>query len=220
MTYPIGFVRGRVSCWLPLPKERASATRWSSAPKGIWSVRAALIWALSMESESKLFRTAPVAFRYAEMSASFDRYAAARISGEEAEAEFAELKAQQALFADLTRRLVDDGMVALGPRCVGARRRGTQPPPPSLKVAPWRGTTGSKISLESCQLEAPAPRLDRSIEPARAFSFPRRAQLVLLKPGRDGGHEPWVTILNASGTSRLAPTAGELDVSSPAHAGH
>ena len=64
------------------------------------------------ESESKLFRTAPVAFRYADTSASFDRYAAARISGEEAEAEFAELKAQQALFADHTRRLVDDGMVA------------------------------------------------------------------------------------------------------------
>ena len=41
------------------------------------------------ESESKLFRTAPVAFRYAELSASFDRYATARMAGEEAEAEFA-----------------------------------------------------------------------------------------------------------------------------------
>ena len=65
------------------------------------------------ESESKLFRTAPVAFRYAEMSASFDRYAASRMAGEEAIAELAELEAQQRLFAELSRRLLDDGMAAM-----------------------------------------------------------------------------------------------------------
>jgi hypothetical protein len=65
------------------------------------------------KSESKLFRTAAVAFRYAEMSACFDRYAAARMAGEDAEAELAELEAQQALFAELSRRLMDDGMAAM-----------------------------------------------------------------------------------------------------------
>ena len=65
------------------------------------------------EAESKLFRTASVAFRYAEMSASFDRYAAARMAGEEAEAELGELEAQQALYAALSRRLLDAGMAAL-----------------------------------------------------------------------------------------------------------
>jgi hypothetical protein len=65
------------------------------------------------ESDSKLFRTAAVAFRYAEMSASFDRYAAARMAGEDAGAELAELEAQQSLYAELSRRLRDDGMAAM-----------------------------------------------------------------------------------------------------------
>ena len=65
------------------------------------------------EADSKLFRTAAVAFRYAEMSACFDRYGAARMAGEEAEAELAELEAQQALYAELSRRLMDDGMAAM-----------------------------------------------------------------------------------------------------------
>ena len=44
------------------------------------------------EAESRLFRTAAVAFRFAEMSACFDRYAAARIVGEEAESNSTSLR--------------------------------------------------------------------------------------------------------------------------------
>ena len=47
------------------------------------------------------------------MSASFDRFAASRMAGEEAIAELAELEAQQRLFAELSRRLLDDGMAAM-----------------------------------------------------------------------------------------------------------
>ena len=65
------------------------------------------------EAESRLFRTAAVAFRFAEMSACFDRYAAARIAGEEAESELSELEAQQKLFEELSRRLMDEGMAAI-----------------------------------------------------------------------------------------------------------
>jgi hypothetical protein len=64
------------------------------------------------EAESRLFRTAAVAFRFAEMSACFDRYAA-RIAGEEAESELSELEAQQKLFEELSRRLMDEGMAAI-----------------------------------------------------------------------------------------------------------
>ena len=65
------------------------------------------------DGESRLFRTASVAFAYAEMSARFDRYAAARVAGDDAEEQLAELDAQQALYNDLRRRLADDGMAAL-----------------------------------------------------------------------------------------------------------
>ncbi len=65
------------------------------------------------DDESRLFRTASVAFAYAEMSAAFDRYADARVAGEEAEEQLAELEGKQALFTDLRRRLSDDGMAAL-----------------------------------------------------------------------------------------------------------
>lgn len=65
------------------------------------------------ESDGRFFRTAAVAFRYAEMSAAFDRYASAGMAGEEAESELAELEAQQALFAEISRRLADDGMAAM-----------------------------------------------------------------------------------------------------------
>ena len=65
------------------------------------------------ENESKLFRTAVVALRYAELSAAFDRCAAARMTGECADSEFAELEAQQTLFGELSRRLSDDGMEAI-----------------------------------------------------------------------------------------------------------
>ncbi len=64
--------------------------------------------------ESKIFRTAAVAFAYAEMSARFDRYAAARMAGDDsAEEALAELEAQQHLYAELSRRLCDDGMAAI-----------------------------------------------------------------------------------------------------------
>jgi hypothetical protein len=65
------------------------------------------------EAESKIFRTAAVAFRYAEMSAAFDRYASARMAGEDAEVDLKDLEAQQALYADLSRRLMDDGMAMI-----------------------------------------------------------------------------------------------------------
>ena len=66
------------------------------------------------DNDSKLFRTAAVAFAYAEMSARFDRYAAARIAGDEdADEQLAELEAQQALYADLSARLCDEGMAAI-----------------------------------------------------------------------------------------------------------
>jgi hypothetical protein len=65
------------------------------------------------DAESKIFRTAAVAFRYAEMSAAFDRYATARMNGEESDVELADLEAQQALFAEISCRLADDGMAAM-----------------------------------------------------------------------------------------------------------
>jgi hypothetical protein len=64
------------------------------------------------ESEALMFRTAAVAFAYAEMSAAFDRYAAARIGQEEADELLAELEGQQALYGELSRRLGDDGLAA------------------------------------------------------------------------------------------------------------
>jgi len=65
------------------------------------------------DAESKLFRTAAVAFRYAEMSAAFDRYASARMAGEDAASELGDLEAQQTLYRALSRRLMDDGMAAM-----------------------------------------------------------------------------------------------------------
>ena len=64
------------------------------------------------ESDSKLFRTAAVAFAYADLSAAFDRYAAARTAGEDvAELECA-LTAQRALYEDISVQLGDQGMSA------------------------------------------------------------------------------------------------------------
>src|SRR3954470_19458202 len=63
-------------------------------------------------SDSRHFRTAAVAFAYAELSAAFDRYAAARMAGEDvAELEHA-LAAQRALYEDSRARLGDEGMSA------------------------------------------------------------------------------------------------------------
>ena len=62
------------------------------------------------ESDSKLFRTAAVAFAYAELSAAFDRYAGARMAGEDGAALERALAAQRALYEDISGRLRDEGM--------------------------------------------------------------------------------------------------------------
>ena len=65
------------------------------------------------EEFATVFRTMPVAFAYAEMSAAFDRYASARMAGEDAASELGDLEAQQTLYRELSRRLLDDGMAAI-----------------------------------------------------------------------------------------------------------
>ena len=64
------------------------------------------------ESDSKLFRTAAVAFAYADLSALFDRYAAARMVGEDVSELERALAAQRALYEDISARLGDEGMSA------------------------------------------------------------------------------------------------------------
>ena len=64
------------------------------------------------EGDSKVFRTAAVALRYADMSAAFDRLAAARMAGEPTAAHETELAALESLYDDLSRRLGDSGMAA------------------------------------------------------------------------------------------------------------
>ena len=65
------------------------------------------------EDETRMYRTAAVAFAYAELSAAFDRYAAARMNGDElAQVMLIELTSQQSLYQDLSRRLGDEGMAA------------------------------------------------------------------------------------------------------------
>ena len=65
------------------------------------------------DAESRLFVTAAVAFAYADVAAAFDRYASARVTGDEtAEALLAELHARQALYEDVSRRLGDGGIAA------------------------------------------------------------------------------------------------------------
>ena len=64
------------------------------------------------ESDGKLFRTAAVAFAYAELSAAFDRYAAARMAGEDMTELERALAAQRALYEDISARLGDEGMSA------------------------------------------------------------------------------------------------------------
>ena len=65
------------------------------------------------DAESKLFRTAPVAFRYAEMSASSTATPRPAWPARTPRAELAELEAQQTLYRELSRRLMDDGMAAM-----------------------------------------------------------------------------------------------------------
>jgi hypothetical protein len=63
--------------------------------------------------ETRLFRTAAVAFAYAELLASFNRSAAARIIGAcDADSLEAELVAQHSHYAELSEWLRDEGMEA------------------------------------------------------------------------------------------------------------
>lgn len=65
------------------------------------------------EDETRMYRTAAVAFAYAELSAAFDRYAAARVVRDEsAQVLLIELTSQQALYHDLSARLGDEGLAA------------------------------------------------------------------------------------------------------------
>lgn len=62
--------------------------------------------------EAMLFRTAPVAFAFAELSAAFDRLASARIAGEDTGELSDELEQGKSLYAELSRRLGDEGFLA------------------------------------------------------------------------------------------------------------
>lgn len=64
------------------------------------------------DEDSQLFRTAAVAFAYAALSASFDRFAAARDAGDEPDEPIAEIEARQVLYDDLRRRLSDEAITA------------------------------------------------------------------------------------------------------------
>jgi hypothetical protein len=65
------------------------------------------------EGETRLFRTAAVAFAYAELLVTFNRFAAAQITGEAGtDLLQAELGAQEALYTELSRRLRDEGLAA------------------------------------------------------------------------------------------------------------
>ncbi len=65
------------------------------------------------EDETRMYRTAAVAFAYAELSAAFDRYAAARMSRDEAaQVLLIELTSRTVLYRDLSRRVGDDGLAS------------------------------------------------------------------------------------------------------------
>ena len=65
------------------------------------------------EGETRLFRTAAVAFAYAELLVTYNRFAAAQVTGgAETDSLKAELKVQQALYTELSRRLRDEGLAA------------------------------------------------------------------------------------------------------------
>lgn len=65
------------------------------------------------DGETRLFRTAAVAFAYAELLATFNRYAAARIAQDDAaDALAVALNAQYALYGELSQRLGDEGLAA------------------------------------------------------------------------------------------------------------
>ena len=62
------------------------------------------------EEFATIFRTLPVAFAYAEMSAAFDRYAAAELENIEDEEIAFELELSERHFTDLSDRLRDMGL--------------------------------------------------------------------------------------------------------------
>lgn len=64
------------------------------------------------DKDARVFRTAAVAFAYADMSAAFERCAQAIVAGEAAAELSAELEATQALYEDISQRLGDDGVTA------------------------------------------------------------------------------------------------------------
>jgi hypothetical protein len=83
------------------------------------------------EEFSTIFRTMPVAFAYAEMSAAFERFAAAEIEpvdDERIEIEI-DLEAKERSFTDLSDRLHDDGVNGVAVR---AWERRTREPAPIL----------------------------------------------------------------------------------------
>jgi hypothetical protein len=90
------------------------------------------------EEFSTIFRTMPVAFAYAEMSAAFERFAAAEmepLDGEAVEDEQIEieieLEAKERSFTDLSDRLGDGGINGVAAR---AWERRTQQPPAPQRV--------------------------------------------------------------------------------------
>ena len=90
------------------------------------------------EEFSTIFRTMPVAFAYAEMSAAFERFAAAEmepLDGEAVEDEQIEieieLEAKERSFTDLSDRLGDGGINGVAVR---AWERRTQQPPAAPRV--------------------------------------------------------------------------------------
>lgn len=65
------------------------------------------------EDETRMYRTAAVAFAYAELSAAFDRYAVARAARDEAAPVLLiELTSHQAVYRHLSARLGDEGLAA------------------------------------------------------------------------------------------------------------
>ena len=81
------------------------------------------------EEFSTIFRTMPVAFAYAEMSAAFERFAAAEmepLDGERIEIEI-ELEAKERSFTDLSDRLRDGGINGVAVRAWEQRTRQREP---------------------------------------------------------------------------------------------
>ena len=91
------------------------------------------------EEFSTIFRTMPVAFAYAEMSAAFERFAAAEmepldgepIDDEQIDIEI-ELEAKERSFTDLSDRLRDSGINGVAVRAWERRTRQPQPAAPRV----------------------------------------------------------------------------------------